>query len=73
MEKRGDIMRQELTKQAEEFIKENPQLINTLARVLNSNIESAVLDHGKDMLEDNIADDVTGLMQDTLSNIRIKY
>jgi hypothetical protein len=41
--------------------------------VLNSNIENAVLEHGKDMLEDNIADDVTGLMQDTLSNIRIKY
>ena len=73
MEKRGDIMRQELTKQAEELIKENPQLLNTLARVLNSNIENAVLEHGKDMLEDNIADDVTGLMQDTLSNIRIKY
>lgn len=65
-------MKQELSKDATELIKENPQLINTLARVLQSNIESAVLEHGRDMLEENIIDDITGLMQDAISDTRIK-
>jgi saccharopine dehydrogenase-like NADP-dependent oxidoreductase len=66
-------MKQELTQDAKELIKEQPQLINTLARVFNSNILDAVLEHGQDMLEENIVDDITGLMQDNISDIRIKY
>jgi saccharopine dehydrogenase-like NADP-dependent oxidoreductase len=66
-------MKTELTEDAKELIKENPQLINTLARVFNSNILDAVLEHGQDMLEENIVDDITGLMQDNISDIRIKY
>lgn len=66
-------MKQELTQDAKELIKEQPQLINTLARVLNSNIVNAVLEHGQDALEENIIDDITGLMQDNISDIRIKY
>jgi flagellar basal body-associated protein FliL len=62
-----------LTQDAKELIKEQPQLINTLARVFNSNILDAVLEHGQDMLEENIVDDITGLMQDNISDIRIKY
>lgn len=66
-------MKTELTEDAKELIKENPQLINTLARVFNSNILDAVLEHGQDMLEENIVDDITGLMQDNISDIKIKY
>lgn len=66
-------MKEELTKQAENIIKENPQLINTLARVLNSNIENAVLEHGRDSIEENITDDITGLMLDSISDIKINY
>lgn len=66
-------MKQELTSDATELIKENPQLINVLAKVLQSNIDDALLEHGRDKLEENIIDDITGLMQDNISDIRIKY
>lgn len=66
-------MKEELTKQAEDLIKENPQLINTLARVLSSNIEKAVLEHGRDTIEENIIDDITGLLQDSISDLKINY
>jgi hypothetical protein len=64
----------ELTKEAKELIKDNPQLINTLARILNSNIEDAISKYSRNSLEENIIiDDIKGLMQDSISDIEIKY
>jgi hypothetical protein len=63
----------ELTKQAQELIRNNPQLINVLAKKLNSEIEVNVAKYEKNSLEENIVDDITELMLDSISDIEIKY